>query len=373
MAGFDVKISVGGSQLAKFGNITISRAVSGVGLSGLCTTELAFDTPAPFSAVRAAEVIVSGIDLPKMYISTRQKSGGTVSVRCFDRMAFADAVFPAEELDAYHDADNLKARKAALNDDLVSRKISTLTYNTQLKAAEQQYSGDVPIGAIMDKIKAAMDNISGYGGIPSWIKSISISKLKGVTCGDILQRISEAACGVWWITNGNELALVRFGDYAGTAAVTQHTPIDEGETYSVGGVRCISGSETYERGTPRHSYDSIVISSDFASDVGCEDIWDKVKNHTQTAVTVNSCKVLYILPIVTAVTFAQNKQTYIINNCSYSVTKNGIYAQLIGNGADGDEIGTRGALTRSIDSKLTANAKSGNVIHTAYQGDIYTD
>ena len=81
--------------MEKFGNVTVTKAVAGLGTSGICTSQQTFATPAPFNAYRAAEVVLTGVSgLPKYYIDSRTQSDGIVTVTCLDRMAFTDEEFP---------------------------------------------------------------------------------------------------------------------------------------------------------------------------------------------------------------------------------------------------------------------------------------
>mgnify|MGYP000559082436 FL=1 len=88
-----LKIKVGGAELSTFGDAEVTRSVSGIGTSGLCTSQLTFTCPAPLSAYRAAVVEVVGVDLPKYYIDSRTAKDGTVSVTALDRMAYTDKDF----------------------------------------------------------------------------------------------------------------------------------------------------------------------------------------------------------------------------------------------------------------------------------------
>ena len=155
--------------MEKFGNVTVTKAVDGLGTSGICTSQLTFATPAPFNAYRAAEVVLTGVSgLPKYYIDSRTQSDGIVTVTCLDRMAFTDEEFPYSSLDS---------------------------------SVEE----DVPIGSVMQLIVNTVGGLTGFGGIPLWLQTYPKSKLSGVTCADILTEISTAACGIWYITDDENL------------------------------------------------------------------------------------------------------------------------------------------------------------------------
>lgn len=105
MAAFSLSLEVAGAELKQFGNIQITRAVSGNGTSGVCTTQLTFTTPAPLYAYRAALVRLSGIGgIGDFYISNRSQSKGIVTVTCLDRMAFLDSPFPLSDFTTADDS-----------------------------------------------------------------------------------------------------------------------------------------------------------------------------------------------------------------------------------------------------------------------------
>lgn len=369
-------MTVGGFELEKFGTITISRSVNGVGLNGLVTSELSFTAPGDFYAERAAKVVAYvPSKTATFYISNRSKSGNTTTVRCLDRMAFADADFPANQLDAYNDDVKLKARIKSLDEKLVTKEITIVDYNTQLETAKIQYSGEATVGAISDILKSAIGELTGVSGIPSDLNTIPISKLKGVKCSDVLQMLSDIGVGVWVIDDSDRLSFIPFGAADGYTVIDKHTAIDEGDRYDVEGLELIGNGVVYKQGSPSHKYNTVIINSDLATQKMCDNIWNgRLSGHSQQAVSVSNCLVSFVLPAVCDVAFAQRPNTtYRINSATYTITRAGIYAQLAGNAPAGDEIGTRGYITREVDTKVTANKKSGHVVHTPYQGDIMVD
>ena len=58
---FSLSIEVLESPLTKFGNVRVKRSCDGVGTSGLCVSQLSFDVPIDFYAVRAAKTVVKGV------------------------------------------------------------------------------------------------------------------------------------------------------------------------------------------------------------------------------------------------------------------------------------------------------------------------
>ena len=329
---FSPVISILGSELKNFGEITVSRACDGVGMNGLTTSQISFSVPGEITAPRAAEVELTGVgSLPKYYIATRPMSNGVTQVTCYDRMAFADTSFP------YSD-----------------------------------FIGDtIPIADILQKIA----NVCGVGkcvGVPSWIKKMSKTKLQG-TCADIMGSIADAACGFWRVSYDNDYEFVPFGSYTATMNIEQHTALNVGNSYVVQGVQGTDAKgNVYTAGaTPLHSYDSIIIDSDMITADGVAEIWSRAENTEMTAVVCEKSIVGTIPEINTQVTFGQGG-SHIINNISCSISAGGIIASLQGNAPSGDEIGTRGFISRKLSNTVKIGKQTGGQIVTAYQGIVRT-
>lgn len=257
-------------------------------------------------------------------------SNGITQVTCYDRMAYADTDFPYEDF--------------------------TSNY--------------VPIAEILQKIAEAC-KVDGCIGVPYWITGMSKSKLQG-TCADIMTSISNAACGFWRVSYDNKYEFVPFGSYTATMTVNKHTALNLGNSYSVSGVQGTDGcGNIYTAGSSLvHSYDGIVVESDLITQEGVSEIWERSKD-INTEMTAFSCEksiVGSIPEINTLITFGQGG-SYIANNISCSVSAGGIVAALSGNDPSGDEIGTRGIISRRL-SNTVQLGRSGNLIHTKYQGDI---
>lgn len=327
---FSPVISVLGSQLENFGNITITRACDGVGMNGLTTSQLSFSVPGDLYAPRAATVEITGIgNLPKFYIATRPMSSGITQVTCYDRMAFADTPFPYSDFGSYN----------------------------------------VPIANILQKI-AAVCGVGKCVGVPSWIKEIPMAKLQ-CSCADIMTCIADAACGFWRVSYDNNYEFVPFGSFTANMTVNEHTALNVGNSYSVQGVQGTDGrGNVYTAGsTALHSYDGIIIDSDLITAEGVAEIWGRAENTEMTAVSCEKAIVSSIPEINTLVAFGQG-DSYIINNISCSVSAGGIVASLQGNAPSGDEIGTRGIISRKLSNTVRLGKQTGSQIITPYQGIV---
>ena len=89
-----------------------------------------------------------------------------------------------------------------------------------------------------------------------------------------------------------------------------------------------------------------------------------------TAVSCDNAIVSSVPEINTEVTFGQGG-SYIINDISCRVSAGGIIASLRGNAPDGDEIGTRGYISRKLDQSARLGRQMGGMIITPYQGIVY--
>ncbi|MCM1579100.1 MAG: hypothetical protein NC078_09920, partial [Ruminococcus sp.] len=187
----------------QFGDVQIKRSCNAPGLSGVCVTEFSFTTPAPFYAARAAEIRVTGLDgLPKFYISKRTLRGGVVTVSCLDKLAFGDIMFPAEKLDG-------------------SAASYTLSTVMNLLWLEMFGNGQPK-----------------YGGLPSWLHDIPSEITENISCIDLLQKISECCCGVWYCASGDNLQFVKFGETSGMFYIAEHAVVDNGAEYTMSNVIC---------------------------------------------------------------------------------------------------------------------------------------
>lgn len=299
-------------------------------MNGLTTSQLSFNVPGEIVAPRAAEVELTGVgSFPKYYIATRSMSNGITQVTCYDRMAYSDTAFP------YSD-----------------------------------FIGDrIPITDILQKI-ADVCGVGNCLGVPFWISSMPKTKLQG-TCADIMTAIADAACGFWRVSYNNNYEFVPFGSYTATMTVEKHTALNIGNGYSVQGVRGTDAKgNVYTAGsTSIHSYDSITIDSDLITADGVAEIWERAEGTEMVAVNCEKAIVGSVPEINTMTTFGQGG-SYIINNISCSISAGGIVASLQGNAPSGDEIGTRGFISRKLSNAVQIGKQTGGQIITPYQGIV---
>jgi hypothetical protein len=327
---------VGGAKQESFGGITLTKAVSGTGTSGICTSQLTFTVPAPFYAYRAAPVILGGVSgIGKYYIDSRSQSGGVVTVTCLDRMAFTDETFPYDSLDG-------------------------------------SVPDDVPLGTVMALILDTVGELKGWGGVPSWLSTYPKGELRDITCADILTKISEGVCGIWYITDDCNLQFLPYGNSSGSANADAHTVLDMGCEFTAAGIRCTDGEgETFTRGDASRKYDSLSVSSSLVTDEGCAEIWERAKGYTHKAYRCEKCRLDGIPPTGGDIVYA-GSGSLSAGSVTASISCAGIYAEVANPEPSSSEIGTRGRNLRELDGKA-ALGKSGTMIYTKYQGVILTD
>lgn len=313
--------------------------MSGVGLSGVCVSELTFTTPAPFYAARAAEVTVIGLDnVPSFYISRRQQRGGIVTVSCLDRLAFSDINFPAEKLD-------------------------------------DSVGDDVPAGTVLDLISMEMGKTPpSYGDVPDWLTAIPKNSLENASCVDVLQKISEACCGVWYLTESGGLQFLKFGELSGGAYVSQHTAVDVGASLEYKALICTDGDgSTMVRGSGA-AYETVQINSELINTAGCNEIFERLQAAENSVWSCEKfCTVGNIIPNVGYKFEFKGGGKYVASSVECAVTPSGIYCTASGGNDGGDEITTRGSLTRTVENRVEYGKKSKNIINTRYQGILIVD
>lgn len=339
---FSLELKVGGVPVPMFGEVTVTRTVSGLGTSGLCTSELKFTCPAPLNAYRAATAELTGntpsgiLDLPMYYIDSRQTSGGIVSVTALDRMAFTDEPFDADRVD--HDDD-----------------------------------GNALTSAVLSVI-AEKCGFSGYGlVIPPWLTYFPKSYLDGRSCADILETISTAVCGYWYVSSDNTLAFREYGTSSGNVEITSHAALSLGDEYTPKGVRVTDGENVYERGSTLYSYDALQVSTDFAVDDTAADIWGRAEGIAYDAVSCSEC-ILPFIPFPSCdVTFAQDpSRSYRIMSVTADISLSGIKGNLSTSAPSGGEISRRGRLQRAVDGKVTLGKRYGSAVVSS-DGVIWDD
>lgn len=335
-------MAIDGVAVSEFGNITVKRACSGVGTSGICTSSLTFTVSAPLTASIAAPVEITGIDgLPTFYISSRVPSGSIINVTCYDRMAFTNMELPTGDITTS--------------------------------------DGRISIGSVMGLIIRTVGEIDSWGGLPEWIslQYVSINIFAGLTCSEILERISKAAVGIWQIQKNSEgdginLAFVSFPSTISLVNIEEHTALAVGADYEVKGITATDGEgNIHARGNTSIKYTTLNTSSEYITEAGATEIWDRVRDKAVTAVQCDKCVLPFMPTVCCSAVFAQYPDTvYRISSITANITRSGIFGTLACTPPTEDEIGMSGKLTRAVNSSVAYNQKTGIQRITKYQGVI---
>lgn len=321
-----------------------------IAAGGICISQLSFNTPKPFNAVRAAKVTIDGISgAGEYYISNRTLSNGVYTITCLDRNAFLDTPLDFEAFD-----DSVKK------------------------------SETVNISTVLDKVLKDL-GYNGWGGLPSWCQMIYTSDLENTTVAQVLTKIAEACIGVWCCTSTNNLQFVPYGAYSGRIAISQHTAVDVGADQNYNGViyRDSEGN-TVKQGTGTQIYEVLEIESDlYTINTGYEEeVYNRVSKTKSTVFRCDKAKIEgNVIPdAVTSIIFQQFNDNpsssiiteYIANSFELSITSSGVYAS-IGMNADGqDEIRTNGKITRALENKVDYG-RFKNAVLTKFQGYMYSE
>lgn len=334
-ADFDLEIYVDGLKIDDVGDVSITREYSGLGTSGLSTSQLTFSCPTlPYDVNRAGVVKIkcSGVNLPLFYINSRSQSEGKTTFNCLDRMAYTDEPI---------------------------RGISVKDGKVQTSAVFEYMA--IVCGFEGDRIS-----------IPEWLTYLPQEKIEGVSFDQFLEEISTIMCGVFYVNQNNELAFLHFGDYHDLIYITKHTALDYGTKYSPSGVLIVNGDTEYARGNTEYTYDTIQINSDLGCDEAAAELWERIKDVSCDAVNCSKAVIDTIPNIGASAEFAQGG-TFRIGSIRASITCGGIVASLAAAAPGGSEIGQRTKLRRALDNKPDFNKQYGAMLHTAYQGIILVD
>lgn len=202
----DLRLIIDGTEYtAKYlSNVTISKSAGGIGTSGVSTTCLSGNVKRdfPLNAAAVIEVRYKDWQFPTYYVDNSDFNGSYVSLTAydlckdldlpFDRSAYPEPPEPEEETeDIFEDENN-----------------GVGSGNTGGVEDETEISG-FPTSQVISDIA----NQIGFNGCynVSGKTYLEYEDLDG-SYRSVLQKLSEADCGVWYCTNDNKLNFVSFGN-----------------------------------------------------------------------------------------------------------------------------------------------------------------
>lgn len=224
------------------GNIRFSWNVSGLGLSGRCTSQLEFDIFNPSDSVIDSLASPNFAVTPKcpeleiegqpFWVDSRSVENNICHVTCFDRLSRVGAPFTTN----------------------YDWKTPTMTANQ-----------------VLDDI-CRICGFGGHsmsGGVGGGLQYINFTQagLTGKTCGELLDMISESMVGIW-ACSGNSLTLVCLGGFEGTPVnSSEHTEIEyQGRTQIIGVVmKNSSTGKTFSYGSTSGNGVVIQVESGFVT------------------------------------------------------------------------------------------------------------
>lgn len=287
-----------------------------------------------------AEVTVNcsnGVVLPEFYIASRSVPGpGLLKLVCYDRMMFTDRDF---DVSAYYGETEDKNKTKAV---LISRVVSDI-----VSACGFSDGGAVNV----------------YGA-----DKVFIDDIKGKTCREILELLSEGACGIWYCDVDNALTFLPFG--------TTNTLISP-DIYSavkVGSAKGPINRVIAENSTDGEEFDTLG-GTDIGSIIRAESIFASSEN---AAGILSSCKDFVFTAFKARALISSDTEigcgvafgdaTYICTNFMLHFTVGGIYAELSAPELSESEYDYLNRLRRESRSSVKSGRTYKNVKISKYEG-----
>lgn len=313
--------------MTDFGDVHISRAIDGAGISGISCTSMTFRTTYDMEYVpQAGSVVLTGISgLPTFYIDKRTKSDGIWTVECLDRAAFLD------------------------------RPITGLT------ASGDTYS----MSAVQSRcaVECGLSSV----GLPSAVTSMSVPKssIDGKTYQQLLQEISEVYCGFFYISGGTALSFQSFSQTLDTDTATDWSRIMDNGEFGYGCVNVTNGSRTNKIGSGAFELD---INNEFA-DTTETSLYYSLTQTTFYGWSTDSYIGSGVMPQVGArITFGSTVLR--ATRLDAHITGNKLVISAGGDIPQYGEINRKGLLQRRLDDMVSTTKVYGNGKMTPYQGYV---
>lgn len=354
-----------------FGDMQIKQNADGMGISGVCTSELDFSVAYEEYAEhppKAGAIVTLGINILGVtyyfLISQRTRSGAKVTLKCYDRMLLLNK-----------------------NSDLFDIPYTNVD-------PKDDSSGEIKME---DLIKYLVPEI-GFAGCTTYLTDtgyygeLKMAKkdIKGKTCRALFEAISEAWCGYFTIAADNYLDFVFFGTPAHSICpvVNHEAIVMQSERSPISKVTVSNGTDNYYSGEENADiFAALTVKTNYASQELADKLLERVKGYTymswqcskmivdvqQLSGSVNSylpaisTEMYSLKPVV-----SMNGGNLIANALTITLTDTGIYASLGSNEVAEDECAYIGYLSRKLEEKLSDGEKLGNdTLISRYQGIIH--
>jgi len=348
-----------GYEIKKFNNASIAVSFDGMGTAGIASVGFSFSVPVsayPNYGVifeGGAQVSVHGytgtggqsFQSQTFYVSSKSSDGNIVSIKCYDRMTYAEADFPCTEEEFYdHDGNEV----------------------------------GMPAALVMNRICAEMGLTLQLNddGLSEFLTDFVIPKslLFGKTCRDVLNTFAQALCGVW-CCRGTRLLFVPFGADITDFAEIQASAVYHENLKNTSRIlldSCFMTDNTNSYGQQITGSGTVNINTPLA----CPGLYTAVANRVKTLYTGYSCGNAYInaLPAFPmSCAFKEDNPNGVppprpVNYCSVKLTKKGALASLGMNRIDEGEWVYKNRTRRELDSRYKDGDLWGNTEITKKDG-----
>lgn len=317
----------------------MTQQVNGYGVSGVITSELSFEllTSDYIGAGANAEVTLTSdnisLMLPTFYINSRKKSKGIISFSCLDNMMKTD-----QPLNANYIPNNT-----------------------------------ISVGNLLSDI-ALQCGFTSAGGVPySHIRSLTRQELTSKSCRQVLETLSTAMCGYFYVAYPNILNFNQWGEIASNRTPINYAPISVGEEKGPILRLIMTGNDTvYDKGgTTADVFNTLKIDTEFATEDLAQEIYDRIANYTYTSWQCEKMMFDFLPELDSKIKLVDNT-TLTVNSIATSFTSTGIYCSCGRNEVTENEFDYTGELSRKISEKISDGEKLGNQsMVTRYQGVVH--
>lgn len=315
-------------SLSDIGRFRVTRAVSGLPVSGVLTAELSIAIKTDTVFPPGTQIVVTDDHgdrvLPVFYISKPGYGGGIAEIIAYDSCRKLDAVF------------------------------DTSGYFAEDRA--------YPVNTVVSAIASQC----GFTGAPTadvHISEVPYSVLYRKTCREILKVLSECGCGVWYCSNDGQLVFHPFG------SVTQSIGLNDAicSGFRIGAVRGPFAkltavntvkSESYIFGSTSNYRQMLCIKGGYITSASAAAVMSQISGTEYDAFT---CKTVRTDSFPEAFCgFVYNGRTYSAVSIVTNVTALGLFSRVSAPNTDEDENSYKGAVRSSVENRIMQEKRYGS-------------
>lgn len=342
---FSLSVIVNGAALGSFSELKLTRACDGIGLSGVCTSQLSFSVPrsafVEIADTRAAPVNFSvygdNVDIVSstFYIDKRSCKNGIITFTCLDRMAFADGV--------------------SFSPDDFEEEVESVNSWELIRLCAK-------------KLKLNPDTAAAHGG--AWTFRVPLDNIVGSTVAQVLTQLSEVVCGYFCIDNNDALIFNAYGYYVPVVGTIEDcSAVDVNIPCNITGYRLADSSDNvYMYG------DDSGMLAEASAPYATQDIANAVGAYVTAAdeyvaAACDNCLINFIPELGYKLRFGGGHDI-IAHNIDLTISGNGIYGSISAPEYSNGEITDHmGRISRRLEQAVkTGDIIGNNVLITKYQG-----